>query len=66
LRELYGQTYSTHGGDEKFSSENLKRRTHLKDTETVGQIIIKMDLTNFGGRARTGIVWLRIVSSGGM
>jgi hypothetical protein len=56
-----------HGRDEMhtiFWLENLKRRDRLKDLDVGGKIILEWILGEYGRRAWTWFIWLRIGTSG--
>jgi hypothetical protein len=45
---------------------NLRERDHLKDQGVDGRIILKWIIEMLGGRAQTGLIWLRIGTDGGL
>jgi hypothetical protein len=49
----------------KFWSDNLKGRRHSEDLGVDGEMIFEGILGKQGGKVWTGIIWLRIGSSGG-
>jgi hypothetical protein len=46
--------------------ESPKGRVNSKDLGVNGRIILKLILEISGGRLWTGIIWLRILTSGGL
>jgi len=49
----------------KFQSQHVEVH-HFQDLDTDGRIILKWTLRNWNEKARTGLVWLRIGTSGGL
>lgn len=50
----------------KFQSENVKERNHLGDLGADGRMILKWILCVQTGKVRTGLIWLRTLTSGGL
>jgi hypothetical protein len=44
----------------------LKERGHLKDVGLDGRIILQWILEKQGGKLRTGFIWFRMKTSGGI
>jgi hypothetical protein len=49
-----------------FCLESLKQRDHLEDLGVYERIISEWILGKQGGKVRTGCIWLRIGTSGGL
>jgi len=59
LQQTYiGGACSTYGQHEKFRSENLKGRDHMKLTSIGDRIILRWIFRKYGVRAWTGLHWL--------
>jgi hypothetical protein len=50
----------------KLWPENLKGRVHVEDLGVDGEIVIECILEEEGGKLWTGLIWLRIETSGGL
>jgi len=50
----------------KFCSEDLKGRNHLKDPGTNGRKLLEWIFKKQTVRVSTGLIWLRIGTSGGL
>jgi hypothetical protein len=50
----------------KFQSENLKERNHLRQVCINGMLIFKWILSKVDVKLRTGFIWFRIGTSGGI
>jgi hypothetical protein len=48
----------------RFWWGNLRERDHFEDLDIDGRIILKWTLKLYDGRAWTGLLWLRIGTSG--
>jgi hypothetical protein len=59
-----GRIYSTHGRGVHTASK--KERDHWEDQDMGGWIILKWMLQRYDGVGWTGLIWLRIGSSGGL
>jgi hypothetical protein len=51
---------------EEFSSGDLRERDHSEDVCTDGRIILKWIFKKWDEEAWTGLIWLRIVTGGGL
>jgi hypothetical protein len=49
----------------EFLSENRKGRDHSEDLGVDGKIILEWILGKQGGKVWTGLIWLRLGTSGG-
>ena len=60
----------TYGGEERciqgFGWGNLRGRAHLEDQGVDGNIILKWIFKKYDGELWTGLIWLRIGTSGGL
>ena len=68
LHALHCYTYSSFAVIDvelKFQSQHVAVH-HFEDLDVDGRIILKWTLGNWNGKARTGLVWLRIRTSGGL
>jgi hypothetical protein len=65
-----GRTCIIHGGVEKcvqnFGLRNLNRRDDPEDLSIDGRIILESILKKYDGRVWAGLIWLRIVTIGGL
>jgi hypothetical protein len=58
-----GRAYNIYGG---FYWGNLREVSHMEDPGIDGKIMLKCILEKWDGVARTGSVWLRIGTGGGL
>jgi hypothetical protein len=62
-----GRTRSTHGGEKECIEDfgGKARRDHYEDLDVGGRIILKWILERQDEMVWTGLIWLRIGTSGG-
>jgi hypothetical protein len=55
-----------HGGDQEFWLESLKGRDHSEELDVDRRILLKCILGKQGLGMWIGIIWLRIMTGGGL
>jgi hypothetical protein len=59
-----------HGGDKRNTYKalvrKLKERDHSEERDVIGRIILEWILERYDGVVWTGLIWLRIGTSGGL
>jgi hypothetical protein len=71
VKNEIGGACSTHKGGKRRGAFKIlvgrsEDRNHLKDPGIVGRIILKWIFKDWNGREWTGLIWLRIGTSGGL